>query len=137
MAATFAQRGLNVIGVDIDPEKVAKVNAGLPPGPKAQREHFLDRHPQSPELGVQAADCRARANGVGQNPAADASLNSAAQRLDNRGGRLVVFEDVEQQMDVAFRLVNINRQTVDHPLIVHYQLDSITAQDRALAKFFC
>jgi UDPglucose 6-dehydrogenase len=31
MAATFAQRGLNVIGVDIDPEKVAKVNAGEPP----------------------------------------------------------------------------------------------------------
>jgi UDPglucose 6-dehydrogenase len=31
MAATFAQRGFNVVGVDIDPEKVRLVNAGLPP----------------------------------------------------------------------------------------------------------
>jgi UDP-N-acetyl-D-mannosaminuronate dehydrogenase len=31
MAATFAARGLNVIGVDIDPEKIRKVNAGEPP----------------------------------------------------------------------------------------------------------
>ncbi len=31
MAATFAARGFNVVGVDIDPEKVRKVNAGEPP----------------------------------------------------------------------------------------------------------
>ena len=31
IAATLAQRGFNVLGVDIDPEKVRKVNKGLPP----------------------------------------------------------------------------------------------------------
>src|SRR5665213_3997131 len=31
MAATFAARGFQVVGVDIDPEKVRKINAGLPP----------------------------------------------------------------------------------------------------------
>lgn len=31
IAATYAARGFNVIGVDIDPEKVNRVNAGLPP----------------------------------------------------------------------------------------------------------
>src|SRR5438132_6019002 len=31
MAATFAARGFNVIGIDIDPEKIRKVNAGQPP----------------------------------------------------------------------------------------------------------
>lgn len=31
IAATFAARGFNVVGVDIDPEKVNRVNAGLPP----------------------------------------------------------------------------------------------------------
>src|SRR5206468_1652503 len=31
MAATFAARGYSVVGVDIDPEKVRKVNAGEPP----------------------------------------------------------------------------------------------------------
>lgn len=31
IAATFAARGFEVLGVDIDPEKVRKVNAGLPP----------------------------------------------------------------------------------------------------------
>src|SRR5205814_3388197 len=31
MAATFAARGLPVVGIDIDPEKIRKVNAGLPP----------------------------------------------------------------------------------------------------------
>ena len=31
MAATFAQRGFNVLGVDNNPEVVRKVNAGLPP----------------------------------------------------------------------------------------------------------
>src|SRR5436190_20587434 len=31
MAATFAARGFRVIGVDIDPEKIRRVNAGLPP----------------------------------------------------------------------------------------------------------
>src|ERR1044071_5125956 len=31
IAATFASRGFNVVGVDIDPEKVNRVNAGLPP----------------------------------------------------------------------------------------------------------
>ena len=31
MAATFAARGFPVVGVDIDPEKIRKVNAGLPP----------------------------------------------------------------------------------------------------------
>jgi UDPglucose 6-dehydrogenase len=31
MAATFAQRGFQVVGVDIDPDKVAKVNAGQAP----------------------------------------------------------------------------------------------------------
>jgi len=30
MAATFAARGFNVVGVDIDPEKIRKVNAGEP-----------------------------------------------------------------------------------------------------------
>src|ERR1051325_10318204 len=31
MAATFAERGFEVIGVDIDPEKVRSINQGLPP----------------------------------------------------------------------------------------------------------
>src|SRR5436189_5912081 len=31
IAATLAARGFDVLGVDIDPEKVRKVNAGLPP----------------------------------------------------------------------------------------------------------
>ena len=31
MAATFAARGFSVVGVDIDPEKIRKVNAGRPP----------------------------------------------------------------------------------------------------------
>ena len=31
MAATFATRGFPVTGVDVDPEKVRKVNDGLPP----------------------------------------------------------------------------------------------------------
>src|SRR5437667_244197 len=31
IAATLAKRGFDVIGVDIDPEKVRKVNAGEPP----------------------------------------------------------------------------------------------------------
>src|SRR5438105_4016828 len=31
MAATFAARGFSVVGVDIDPEKVRKVNAAIPP----------------------------------------------------------------------------------------------------------
>jgi UDPglucose 6-dehydrogenase len=31
IAATLAERGFDVVGVDIDPEKVEKVNAGLPP----------------------------------------------------------------------------------------------------------
>src|SRR5207302_185836 len=31
MAATFAARGFNVVGVDIDSEKIRKVNAGQPP----------------------------------------------------------------------------------------------------------
>src|ERR1700736_2399785 len=31
MAATFAARGFRVVGVDVDPEKIRKVNAGLPP----------------------------------------------------------------------------------------------------------
>src|SRR5437588_1744922 len=31
MAATFAARGFSVIGVDIDPEKIRKVNAAVPP----------------------------------------------------------------------------------------------------------
>jgi UDPglucose 6-dehydrogenase len=31
IAATYAARGFNVLGVDIDPEKVNRVNSGLPP----------------------------------------------------------------------------------------------------------
>ena len=31
IAATLAQRGLDVIGIDIDPDKVKKINAGQPP----------------------------------------------------------------------------------------------------------
>jgi UDPglucose 6-dehydrogenase len=31
MAATFAQRGFEVLGVDINPQAVAKINAGQPP----------------------------------------------------------------------------------------------------------
>ena len=31
IAATFAERGFEVVGVDIDPEKVRKINDGLPP----------------------------------------------------------------------------------------------------------
>src|SRR5256714_10320868 len=31
MAATFAARGLSVVGVDIDLEKIRKVNEGIPP----------------------------------------------------------------------------------------------------------
>ncbi|MBU6401079.1 MAG: nucleotide sugar dehydrogenase [Verrucomicrobia bacterium] len=31
IAATLAQRGFDVLGVDIDPEKVARINAGQPP----------------------------------------------------------------------------------------------------------
>ena len=31
IAATLAQRGFDVLGIDIDPEKVQKINAGLPP----------------------------------------------------------------------------------------------------------
>ena len=31
IAATLAARGFEVVGVDIDPEKVRKINEGLPP----------------------------------------------------------------------------------------------------------
>src|SRR6267154_721646 len=31
IAATMAQRGFDVLGVDIDPEKVRKLNEGIPP----------------------------------------------------------------------------------------------------------
>ncbi len=31
MAATMAARGFPVLGVDVDPAKVQKINAGLPP----------------------------------------------------------------------------------------------------------
>src|SRR5690242_8793162 len=31
IAATFADRGFEVLGVDIDPEKVRRINEGLPP----------------------------------------------------------------------------------------------------------
>jgi UDPglucose 6-dehydrogenase len=31
IAATIAQQGVPVIGVDVDPEKVRKINEGLPP----------------------------------------------------------------------------------------------------------
>ena len=31
IAATLAQRGFEVVGIDIDPEKVARINAGQPP----------------------------------------------------------------------------------------------------------
>src|SRR5438132_4285803 len=31
IAATLAQRGFDVLGVDVDPEKVRKINDGLPP----------------------------------------------------------------------------------------------------------
>src|SRR5574341_1049100 len=31
IAATLAARGFNVLGVDIDPEKVRRINEGLPP----------------------------------------------------------------------------------------------------------
>lgn len=31
IAATLAQRGFDVVGIDIDPEKVSKINAGQPP----------------------------------------------------------------------------------------------------------
>src|SRR6266446_10166469 len=31
MAATFAARGFPVVGIDIDPEKIHNVNAGIPP----------------------------------------------------------------------------------------------------------
>ncbi len=31
IAATLAERGLDVVGVDVDPEKVRQINAGLPP----------------------------------------------------------------------------------------------------------
>lgn len=31
MAATFAARGFDVVGLDVDPEKIQKVNAGIPP----------------------------------------------------------------------------------------------------------
>ena len=31
IAATFAERGFDVVGLDIDPEKVRRINEGLPP----------------------------------------------------------------------------------------------------------
>src|SRR3954464_14835754 len=31
IAATYAARGVPVVGLDIDPEKIRKINAGLPP----------------------------------------------------------------------------------------------------------
>ena len=31
IAATLAERGFEVLGIDIDPEKVRKINAGQPP----------------------------------------------------------------------------------------------------------
>src|ERR1700730_1413002 len=31
MAATFAARGFPVVGIDVDPEKIRKVNAAIPP----------------------------------------------------------------------------------------------------------
>src|SRR5207248_8377433 len=31
IAATFASRGFPVVGVDVDPDKIRRVNAGMPP----------------------------------------------------------------------------------------------------------
>jgi UDP-N-acetyl-D-mannosaminuronate dehydrogenase len=45
IAATLAQRGFDVLGIDIDPEKVRRINAGQPPV-----EEPLWRRPSPPAI---------------------------------------------------------------------------------------
>ena len=76
----------------------------------------------------------ARAEGVGEQAADHAALHRALERLHHARRDLVVGHDVEQQVDVRLRGIDVGHEPVEDAAIVRQHLHLVAAEDRQLAE---
>ncbi len=80
------------------------------------------------------AECGPRAHRVGEHAARHATLDGTGERVDYACGHVIVGEDVEEQVHVRLRGIDVGDEPVDDALVVGEHLDRIAAEDRHLAQ---
>jgi hypothetical protein len=78
----------------------------------------------------------ARAQRVRQHAARHAALGRPVERGQHASGDRIVGDNVEQQVDVNLRLVDVGGETVEDRVVVAQHLDRIAAENGEIAELF-
>ncbi len=76
----------------------------------------------------------ARAQRIGEHAAGDAARRRALERRDDAARDRVVGDDVEEQVDVRTRGVDVGDEPVEDAVVVGQHLDGVAAEDRHFAQ---
>ncbi len=77
-----------------------------------------------------------RAKGIGEDTAGDASCRRTLERRDHAARDRIVGDDVEEQVDVRTRGVDVGDESVEDPGVVGQHFDGIAPENRHFAQLF-
>ncbi len=115
---------------------VAQIDsAGVPPEePDAHR--FFGQNAGIEQAREHALKFRPRPKGVGEHAAGDTPRRGALERRDDASCRSVVGKDIEQQVYMVARHVDVGDDAVDRAFVVGEDLGRVAAENRKVAQVF-
>ncbi len=102
------------------------------PGPPEETEshRLFGENACRGEARQHTREVRPRTQGVGKDATYDTALDRRSQGLDDPSHRRVVGHDVEQQVDMVARRVDVGDQAVDELIVVGQHFDGVAVEDR-------
>ena len=119
---------------DDDLPMIAQVESRGVRSPQTERHHgdHFGAHGAQPR--TEPLEAGARADGVGEHAHSDAAPGCALQRGRDVAPGVVVLEDVEEQMHIALRGVDIGNDSLERGVVVGQQLETIAADKRKFGQ---
>ena len=115
---------------------VAQIDAAGAAAEEADTHRLLRQDSRRQQPRQHPSEIRTRPQRIGEQAADDAAVDGPSQRIDDARRRGVVGNDVEQQVHVVVRHVDVGDQAVDRPVVVGEDLRGVAAQYRKPPEVF-
>jgi hypothetical protein len=115
---------------------VAQIDASSPTPEETYAHRFPGQYARRQKSRQHSAECRARSERVGKQAADDTAVDCTGEGLDDAQRRGVVGHDVEQQVHVVARHVDVGHQAIDRSVVLRKNLGGVAAENRQAAEVF-
>ncbi len=103
---------------------------------EADRQRLRRGDAGSGEPWKHLAESGPRAHRIREDPTGDTALDGARERIDDARGHGIVGEDVEEEMHVPLRRIDVGDETIDDFVVGGEHLDRVAAENRHVAERF-